>query len=123
MRASGSENGYGPSITNFDASVTLLIEERVGGSATTLDTDSTPPSLSSNTWYTLILRRSGSVLNLQLYDDSWSLIDSVSSSDASVISFTRFAVRGGFEFWTDDIRLRTYRSSDPSVTFGAIQSL
>jgi hypothetical protein len=120
----GLENGYGPSITPFDGATTALIEERNGGAATTISSSVSPAGgLSSDTWYIVLLRRYGTTLELELYDDSWLAIDSVSVIDGTITSFTRFAVRGGFEFWTDDIRIRGYASNDPSATFGTVENL
>ena len=118
------ENGYGPIISNFGGSESFEIEERSGGAGSTLTSDGSPPNLSQNTWYIVVFRRSGDTMDLDLYDESWALIDSVpSATDATVGSFTRFVVRGGHDFWTDDIRIREYVSPDPTTTFGAVENL
>jgi len=116
-----SFGGYGPQLNNFDAASIMLIEERTAGSAATLGTDLSL-SLVSNQWYTLVLRRFGSELELDIFDDSGSLLGSLSRSDGSVSSFDRFVVHGGFEFYTDDIRVRKYSSPDPSLSTGALET-
>jgi hypothetical protein len=115
-----SFDGYGTQLNNFDASSTTLIEERAGGSATTLGT-TLSLSLVSNQWYTLVLRRFGSDLELDIFDESGSPLGSLSRSDGSVSSFDRFIVHGGYEFYTDDIRVRKYSSPDPSLSTGALE--
>ena len=118
-----SEDGYGPQISNFGGGETFVIEERSGGSGSALVTDPSPPSLSQNTWYTVVFRRSGTDMELLLYDDSWTIIDSITATDPTVTSFTRFVVRGGYEFLTDDVRIREYTSPDPTTGFGSVEEL
>jgi hypothetical protein len=90
----GAFNGYGPQVNNFDASSIMLIEERSGGSASSLTTNLSL-SLSSNQWYTVALRRFGSNIELDLFDSSGSQLGSQSASDGTVSSFDRFVVHGG----------------------------
>ncbi len=114
-------NGYGPLFNNFDAVSDLYIEERSSGSGTGISATKNP-SLSSLTWYTVQLRRAGSAVDLVLFDASGTIVDSVSATDSTVSSFDRFAVHGGYEFYTDDIRIRQYTSPDPSASLGQLET-
>ncbi len=113
--------GYGPQLNNFDGSSTMLIERRTGGSATTISSTMNP-SLSSSLWYSVHLRYYGNSVELEIYDDGGSQLDAVSASDAIYSSFDRFVVHGGYEFYTDDIRIRKYSSPDPSVGTGNVET-
>ena len=117
----GTFSGYGPQLNSFDGSSTMLIERRTGGSATTVSSTASL-SLSSNLWYTMHLRYYGSNLELEIYDDGGSQLDVVSTTDSTYSSFDRFVVHGGFEFYTDDIRVRKYSSPDPSVGTGTVET-
>ena len=114
-------SGYGPQLNSFDGSSTMLIEERNSGSASTISS-TVYPSLSSNVWYTLHLRYYNNNIELEIYDDGGSQLESVSTTDATYSSFSRFVVHGGYEFYTDDIRVRRYSSPDPSVAAGAVET-
>lgn len=116
-------NGYGPQISNFGSGETFVIEERSGGTGSALTTDGSPPSLNQNTWYLIVFRRAGDDMELDLYDEEWALIDSISATDGTVSTVTRFVVRGGYEFLTDDIRIREYASPDPTAAFGPVEAL
>lgn len=76
-----------------------------------------------NTWYTVVFRCYSNTIELEVYDSVGSQLDSISTSDATVISFDHFVVHGGYEYWTDDIRVRSFVSPDPTVSFGAVEDL
>ena len=116
-----NNDGYGPQLNSFDGASTMLIEERNNGTAATISS-TVNPSLSSNLWYTMHLRHYGSNLELEIYDAGGSQLDTVSTTDSSYSSFDRFVVHGGYEFYTDDIRLRKYSSPDPSVGTGTVET-
>jgi hypothetical protein len=115
-------SGYGALLNNFDAASTMYIEERSAGTGSTISATRNP-SLSSLLWYRIRMRRYGSTVEFELFNDSGSLLDSVSANDSTVASFDRFTVHGGYEFYTDDIRIRNYTSPDPGVSFGQIETL
>ncbi len=64
----------------------------------------------------------GFVIDLVLYDASGAIVDSVSATNSTVTSFDRFVVHGGYEFYTDDIRIRQYTSPDPSASLDQLET-
>jgi hypothetical protein len=119
--SNSSISGYGPQLNSFDGSSTMLIEERNSGTAATISSTSSL-SLSSNVWYTLSLRYHTGNIELAIYDAGGTQIDAISTTDGTVSSFDRFVVHGGYEFYTDDIRVRQYTSPDPSVNAGTVET-
>jgi hypothetical protein len=119
--SNASISGYGPQLNGFDASTSMLIEERNAGSASTISS-TVSLSLLSNVWYTLSVRHESGSHELAIYDASGTELGSTSASDSTVSSFDRFVVHGGYEFYTDDIRIRSYSSPDPSVSAGSAQT-
>jgi hypothetical protein len=116
-----SMSGYGPQLNGFDASSTMLIEERNSGTASTISSTGSL-SLLSDVWYTLSLRHESGNLDLAIYDAAGTELGSASAADSTVSSFDRFVVHGGYEFYTDDIRIRKYSSPDPSVSTGLLET-
>jgi hypothetical protein len=102
----GSFNGYGPRMTSF-TSLISAIERRTGGAGTVLASNSTSVDV-WDTWLTVKFRKSGNILEFELYDSTGSLIESIATSDSLYNSFDRFVVHGGWEFYTDDIKVRKY---------------
>jgi len=115
-----SFNGYGPRMTSF-TSLVSAIERRTGGVGTTLASSSTSVDV-WDTWLTVKFRKSGSILEFELYDSTGSLIESIATSDSLYNSFDRFVVHGGWEFYTDDIRVRKYAAQITYVSSGTIAS-
>ncbi|MDY6834320.1 MAG: DUF2341 domain-containing protein [Chloroflexota bacterium] len=114
----GSFNGYGPRMYGFTgSSQTFAIERRTGGSSAG-NIVTTTFTGNPNTWYTVKFRKYGNILEFELYDSSDVLVQSVSGSDATYSSFDRFLVHGGYDFWTDDIKVRKYASPEPTVSIG-----
>jgi hypothetical protein len=104
----GSFNGYGPRMYDFNTLPSnFAIERRSGGGGSNLVLKSTS-AYQWNTWMTVKFRKSGSTLEFELYNSSGSLVESISTSNSSYNSFDRFLVHGGWQFYTDDIRVRKY---------------
>ena len=110
-------NGYGPYISNFGASTTFILENRSAGTGTTLVTGSTFAT-NQNTWYKTYLRYNNSNINISIFDSDNVLLNSLSTIDNGVSSFSRFYVHGGQEFLTDDIVVREYYSPEPKLIVG-----
>ena len=118
----GSYNGYGPRMYDFNSlPATFAIEMRTGGSSTNLVTKSTS-AYEWDTWMTVKFRQYGTNLEFELYDYSGSLVESIATTDSSYNSFDRFVVHGGWEFYTDDIRVRQYTSTEPITSLGTEES-
>jgi hypothetical protein len=114
----GSFNGYGPRMADFNAmSAAFAIERRTGGGGATIASKNTSV-YEWNTWMTVKFRRYGSTLEFELYGSSGSLVESISTSHSLYNSFDRFVVHGGWEFYTDDIRVRKYVSPEPTYSVG-----
>jgi predicted ribosomally synthesized peptide with SipW-like signal peptide len=114
----GSFNGYGPRMYDFNTLPSnFAIEQRTGGVSTNLVVKSTS-AYEWDTWMTVKFRRYGNILEFELYNSSGSLVESISTSDSSYNSFDRFVVHGGWEFYTDDIRVRKYASPEPTTSIG-----
>ncbi len=119
----GSFNGYGPRMYDFNSLPSnFAIERRTGGLSTNLTAKSTS-AYQWDSWMTVKFRRYGSTLEFELYNSSGSLVESISTSNSSYNSFDRFVVHGGYEFYTDDIRVRQYASSDPVANVGSEEGL
>jgi len=104
----GSFNGYGPRMYDFNTLPSnFAIERRNGGGGSNLVLKSTS-AYQWNTWMTVKFRKSGSTLEFELYNSSGSLVESISTSNSLYNSFDRFLVHGGWQFYTDDIRVRKY---------------
>jgi hypothetical protein len=117
-----SFNGYGPRMYDFNSLPSnFAIEQRTGGVGTNLAVKSTS-AYEWNTWMTVKFRRYGSTLEFELYDSSGSLVESISTSNSLYNSFDRFVVHGGWEFYTDDIRVRKYAPQSAYVSSGTIAS-
>ena len=118
----GSFNGYGPRMYDFNSlPANFAIERRTGGVSTNLVIKSTS-AYEWNTWMTVKFRRYGSTLEFELYDSSGSLVDAISTSNSLYSSFDRFVVHGGWEFYTDDIRVRKYTPQSTYFSPGTIAS-
>ena len=119
----GSFNGYGPRMADFNSLPSAFaIERRTGGVGSDLASKSTS-AYQWNTWMTVKFRRYGSTLEFELYDSSGSLAESISTSNSLYNSFDRFMVHGGWEFYTDDIRVRKYTSAEPTTSVGSEQGM
>jgi len=113
-----SFNGYGPRMADFNSSSSAFaIERRVGGTGYDLVSKNTS-AYQWDAWMTVKFKKSGSTLEFELYDSSGSLVESISTSNFWYNSFDRFVVHGGYEFYTDDIRVRQYASPEPTVSTG-----
>ncbi|MDY6836233.1 MAG: DUF2341 domain-containing protein [Chloroflexota bacterium] len=118
----GSFNGYGPRLERLDGGTRkFIIDQRIGGTANELGRRNF--SGNANTWYIVKFRRYGNTIEFELYDTSDVLVQSHSVTDATYTSFDRFVIHGGYEFWTDDIRVRKYASADPTTSTGAEESI
>jgi hypothetical protein len=118
----GSFNGYGPRMQDFNSLPSaFVIEKRTGGVGADLVSKSSS-AYEWNTWMTVKFRRYGSTLEFELYDSSGSLAESISTSNSLYSSFDRFVVHGGWEFYTDDIRVRKYTPQSAYVSSGTIAS-
>jgi predicted ribosomally synthesized peptide with SipW-like signal peptide len=118
----GSFNGYGPRMQDFNSLPSVFaIERRNGGVGADLVSKSSS-AYEWNTWMTVKFRRYGSTLEFELYDSSGSLAESISTSNSLYNSFDRFVVHGGWEFYTDDIRVRKYAPQSGYVSSGTIAS-
>lgn len=115
----GSFNGYGPRMADFNSlPAAFAIERRAGGSGSNLVSKNTS-AYQWDTWMTVKFRRYGSTLEFELYNSSGSLVESISTSNSLYNSFDRFVVHGGYDFYTDDIRVRQYVSTEPTTSIGS----
>ncbi|MBU1767606.1 MAG: DUF2341 domain-containing protein [Candidatus Omnitrophica bacterium] len=116
-------NGYGPRIAGFGGALPIFaIERRTLGIGSNL-VPTTPFTGSANTWYKVVFRKYSNNLESELYDMSGGLVASVSNTDANYNNFTHFYVHGGWEFWTDVIRVCKYSSSQPYAVLGDEQAI
>jgi len=116
-----SYNGYGFNINHTGGSNYIAIEERSGGSGSTLGSSVTfDPA--ENDWYDFrfVLKPSG--LFDFFYSDQGGSESVTDRSDTSVSAFDIVAIRGGYEYFVDDLRIRSYTDPEPSVTTGAQES-
>jgi len=115
----GSFDGYGPRITDFNTlPSTMAIEERSGGVSTGNIGSILTSAPQWNTWMEIKFRKNGTDFEFELYNSSDELAATVSVTDSTYNSFDRFVVHGGYEFYTDDIRVRKYINPEPTFTFG-----
>jgi hypothetical protein len=115
-------NGYGPRMYDFNTLPSSFgIERRIGGSSSNTVYKSTS-AYEWNTWMTVVFKKTGSTLEFELYGSSGSLVESISTTDSNYDSFDRFVVHGGYEFYTDDIRVRKLAIGYSYVSPGTLAS-
>ena len=115
----GSYNGYGPRMADFNSlPAAFAIERRTSGVGSNIVSTNTS-AYECNTWMTVKFRKYGSTLEFELYNSLGSLVESITTTDSSYNSFDRFVVHGGWEFYTDDIRVRKYVSSESVTSLGS----
>lgn len=101
MLEDGSGNGYGFSIGHSGNDI--RIHRRSGGSVTSLA--SKTYNAPEDTWFRVVLIRSGSSLSLTLYATDGSFSSDLYASDSTHSSFDRVTVRGGYAYHVDDVRV------------------
>jgi|GEM_PF-2258819 len=119
-------NGYGPQLTKPSGTGNMNIETRSSGSGGNGDVASaTGVSKSANTWYEHKFRRYGNGnFVFELYDSSGNLMQSVSGTDTTYTGpFDRILIHGGYEFLSDEFRLRKYSNPDPSTSVGSEETI
>ena len=95
-------NGYTFRIDHGSNSIN--IDRRAGGNATRLTNDVAfnPPE---DAWYRLQLARTGPDLTLNIFDGAAVLLATTSATDTTTTSFDRMTVRGGWEYFVDDLKI------------------
>ncbi len=118
---SSSYNGYGFNVNHTSGSNYIAIEERTGGSGSTLGS-SVSFNPVENDWYDFhfVLKPVG-VFDY-FYNDQGGSESVTDITDASVSAFDIVAIRGGYEYYVDDMRIRVYTDPEPSATTGAQES-
>ena len=97
-------NGY-----TFHANHTnnrLRIDRRTGGSPQTIGTTVAfnPPE---DEWYRLNFVRDGADMTLSAFDAGGTLLASTTATDATYNSFDRLVIRGGHQYFIDDVTITT----------------
>lgn len=118
---SSSYNGYGFNVNHTSGSDYIAIEERTNGSGSTLGS-SVSFNPAENDWYDFrfVLKPSG-MFDL-FYSDQGGSESVTDRSDTSVSAFDIVAIRGGYEYFVDDLRIRVSTDPEPPVTTGAQES-
>ena len=117
-----SGNGYGVrSIHN--GTNRLQIERRTNASGATLAT--TNYAAPKNEWYRLELVREGTSITASAFDGAGTLLATVSDTDGAHSTFDTVAVRGGRDYYLDDLEVTTspptfadQTGADPAVGAG-----
>lgn len=112
-------NGYGLNTNHTLVTNYVAIERRDTATGTTIGSSITynPPE---NTWYkySFYLKPGGSFV-LFYYDiDNTPLTSVPDLADGNHTSFDRVVLRGGFEYYADDMRIRIYTNPDPTTSIG-----
>ena len=95
-------NGYSINVTH--SSNRLSIDRRSGGgSSGNVGGNTNLSGLPQDAWYRTVLSRTGDVITGEVFDASGTLLGSVSGTDTSTLTFDRFVVHGGHEYYLDDI--------------------
>jgi len=91
----------------------LRIDRRDGGSATSLGASVAfdPPE---DEWYRLRLVRSGDGLAVSAFDQTGALLATTTAVDATYTTFDRWVVRGGHDYYVDDLTI-TQDPAPPTV--------
>jgi hypothetical protein len=116
---SSANNGYGFIINHTGGTNYIAIEERSSGTGTTIGSSVTfDPD--ENSWYKFSFHmKPGGVFDFFYLDMDGNVLKSVlGPSDATVSSFNIVAIRGGYEFYVDDIRMRLFTDPEPAVSTG-----
>ena len=103
------------------ASANFAIERRTGGASSNLVIKSTT-AYQWDTWMTVVFRKIGTSLEFELYNSSGVLVESIAVTNSTYNSFDRFVVHGGWEYYTDDIRVRKYAAQVTYVASGTLAS-
>jgi hypothetical protein len=116
-----SFSGYGIIVNH--SSNTVGIEERSSGSGSSLGA-SVPLNPDENNWYKFRFdMKTGGTFDFYHLDiDDNVLASALNRSDATVSSFDRVTIHGGYEFFMDDLRIRKYTDPEPILTPGAQES-
>ncbi len=101
----GSFNGYGVMINHSND--TLQIERRTGGSGSTLSGGSTPLVAPVDAWYRVVLDCAGGSFTATVYDAGGAPLATVAATDATYTGLDRFVVRGGYDYYVDDVTVTT----------------
>ncbi|MFH1916375.1 MAG: Ig-like domain-containing protein [Nanoarchaeota archaeon] len=107
-------NGYGFQITDVNPSGTFGIEERSGGTSAGNVATTATSYFFLNTWYVIEQTWNNTQINITVYNDTdRTYLDSLQGTDPSVVQFDRFVIHGGYQFDTDDIRIRILIENEP----------
>ncbi len=96
----GSFNGYSANVDHNGNS--MRIDRRTGGSASAIGS-SVAFNAPEDAWYRLELARNGSSITLTAYDGGGAVLATTSAVDGTTTSFDRFVVRGGWDYYIDDL--------------------
>lgn len=111
-------NGY--TFNSNHSSNTLNIDRRTAGVPTAIGTTVAfdPPE---DAWYRLELVRTGAEMTLTAYDGGGTVLATASATDATTTTFDRLVVRGGHEYFVDDVTVVQLYS--PTVAVDRIGTL
>lgn len=102
----------------------IFVDERNSSASATTNVSQSVGSDIKNTWYIGQLIATSSSLQSKILDSSYSVTASTNSfSDTTVISFTQISIRGGYPFYVDNLRIRKYAATEPSLSMGSEKSL
>jgi hypothetical protein len=118
---SSSYNGYGFIVNHTGGSNYIAIEERTGGTGSTIASTVLFNPV-ENGWYDFrFILKQGGIFDF-FYSDGGLGESVLNRTDASVSIFDIVAIRGGYEYFVDDIRIRPYTDPEPPVSTGAQES-
>lgn len=96
---------------------TFELETRSSGSSQSLDT-MTPANITHNQgeWYINKFTKLGTNYTAYAYDMVGNLLGTTTGTESTTYTFTHFYIHGGYEFLTDDIRIRKLVADEPTYT-------
>jgi hypothetical protein len=114
-----ANNGYGFIINHTGGSNYIGIEERISGTGSTLGS-TVLYNPSENSWYKFSFHmKPGGTFDFYYMDMDDNVLSSVlNRSDTSVSSFDIVAIRGGYQYYVDDMRIRLFTNPEPSISTG-----
>jgi len=101
---------------------TLRIDRRTGGSATGIGSSVSfnPPE---DAWYRLRMTRVGTSITLNAFDTSGAVLASTSATDSTTTAFDRVSVRGGWDYYIDDLKVSAFAVGAPVTAADRVGTL
>lgn len=126
----GFTQSFGPRISAYGSAATFAIEKRDELNNIADITPTASITAPTDVWHEWVYWKEGPTMNYTLYNvtktsSGWyqrtDFVQSVQVSNTSYTNMSNFFIHGGHEFFTDDIKVRKYSSTNPIFSTGVIE--